>query len=85
MMAVAALLAATTTAMAQQAQQRYAGTKEAVEWTGKSPATIRKYADRGVLPLPMRDPVNGRRVWDRAELLEACRRLQPRRIGAPTA
>ena len=40
--------------------------------------TIRNYEQRGIIPPAMRNPINGWRVWDRAQLEEACERLQPR-------
>ena len=58
---------------------RYATVKEAARLLHVSTEAVRKYEQRGVLPPAMRNPINGYRVWEREELVDACRRLQPSR------
>jgi DNA-binding transcriptional MerR regulator len=62
--------------------ERHATVKDAADFLHVSTEAIRKYEARGVLPPAMRNPINGYRVWERRELLEACERLLPRRPEA---
>jgi len=58
--------------------EKFATVKVAARLLNVSAEAIRGYEARGVLPPALRSPINGYRMWPREQLVEACKRLQPR-------
>jgi DNA-binding transcriptional MerR regulator len=65
------------TALEQRTSKGYYRVGGLAGLLGCSTKTVRRYEERGIIPEAERDPINGTRVWTRAQVERILAELRP--------